>query len=89
MPTIRKGTVLSHELDGELVLYDPDSEVVHTLNTTARFIWEHCDGAHGIEGIVRELTARFDISPDVAQKDVEQVLAQLQDLALIHRSGSA
>ena len=82
---IRKETLLAHELDGELVLYDPDRDVVHTLNATAHAIWKQCDGAHGIEDIVRELTAHYDVSPEAARGDVERVLAQLSNLQLIRQ----
>ena len=82
---IRKETLLAHELDGELVLYDPDRDVVHTFNATAHAIWKRCDGAHGIEDIVRELTARYAVSPEAAREDVERVLAQLRTLQLIRQ----
>ena len=89
MPLIRKDTLLSHELDGELVLYDQGPNVVHTLNATARFVWERCDGSHGAEDIVRELTACYDIPPDLARKDIDRVLARLGSLGLIRQRGLA
>jgi len=35
----------------EMVLYDPETESIHTLNPTAHFIWNLCDGNHAMEDI--------------------------------------
>ena len=67
------------------MLYDPDRDIVHTLNATAHAIWKRRQGAHGIEDIVRELTARYDVSPEATRTDVERVLTQLSNLQLIRQ----
>ena len=78
MPTIRKETLLSHELDGDLVLYDPDLDLVHTLNTTARQVWECCDGVQTDEEIVEEISRRYDSPAGRVRADVHRTLAQLK-----------
>lgn len=83
MPATRKETLLSQEMDGELVLYDPGRDRVHTLNPTARLVWEHCDGAHGLEEIVSAFTARYRVDPETARADIERALAHLEKLELI------
>ena len=73
-----KNAFLTRELDGDLVLYDPVRDVVHTLNPTARQIWECCDGAHTGEDVVREIAGRYGVSSNAVREDVKRGLVQLK-----------
>ncbi|MDA0748181.1 MAG: HPr-rel-A system PqqD family peptide chaperone [bacterium] len=79
----------NHKIDDDLVLYDPATDRVHTLNPTARLIWEGCDGTAEIEDLVHALTTRYEISFETARTDVEQTLQQLLDMGLIRRKEPA
>ena len=81
----RKASILSHECDGEFVLYDPGRDAVHTLNATAQFIWAHCEQSP--EEIARALQATYQVSNDSALADVERVLARFKTLGIV-RQGS-
>lgn len=89
MPLTRKDTLLTHEIEGDLVLYDPDYDVVHTLNVTSRFIWERCDGDHTPAQIATDLRNCYAVPLDVARRDVDKILNRLQDLDLIRQEAPA
>ena len=79
----QRTNILSRELDGELVLFDPVSNVTHRLNQTAAFIYLSCDGQGTREDLVREYQAAFNAEPEVSRRDVNHVLMSLERLALI------
>ena len=41
MPFTPKPGLLTQRLDGEYVVFDPQSDTVHTLNVKAQLIWLH------------------------------------------------
>lgn len=43
-PCARKEGLLVQELPDELLVYDLERHKAHCLNSTAAFIWKHCDG---------------------------------------------
>ncbi len=66
------------DLGAELMLCDDGKKLVHILNSTARRIWDLCDGTHGVDEIAAEISAMF---PGVAQERVlADVRAALRDL---------
>jgi hypothetical protein len=76
--------LVTHQLEGELVIYDPDRDVVHNLNPTARVVWDNCDGHQDVAAIAGKITSRFSITNKRAKADVEQTLQQFKELGLIH-----
>ncbi len=70
--------VVSREVDGEWVLYDPVSEKMHVLNVTAGLVWHQLDGTRSIDEIVVQTHQSFDPPEtlEVVAKDVREVLRQ-------------
>ncbi len=72
------------DLGSELVIYDERHGLFHILNSTARRIWQLCDGSHGVDDIVGEMTRMF---PQTAvatlRQDVERTLASLREKEVI------
>ncbi len=68
--------------NGQMVLHETCSGRVTTLNVTAAFVWECCDGARSIPMIVAELR---DVFPGAAtlEADVLAVLQTFVDAGLI------
>jgi len=56
--------------------------VMLSLNVLGTEIWKRCDGRSEDE-IIAELTALFDVDPDVLKTDVSQFLAQLASKGFI------
>ena len=78
-----EGTVISREIDDELLVLDTESDRIHQLNRTASIIWRLCDASTSTDTIVSTLTEAFDVPRKTAERDVAATLQQLQDLKLI------
>lgn len=73
--------LIYREIEGEFVLYDPHADTVHTLNATARFIWEHIQMKP--KQIANALQDTYHVSAEVAQQDVQHVLEEFETLGLL------
>ena len=72
------------DLGSELVIYDERRGLFHILNSTARRIWQLCDGTHGVDDIVGEMARMFpQTAVGTLQQDVERTLASLKDKEVI------
>ncbi len=67
----------SVELDGEAVVFEIATGRVHRLNATGAAIWRLVDGSRSAATIAAS------ISPD-RPSDIEQFIAELVDLGLVH-----
>jgi len=67
--------LIRQDMGDELLLYDSERETIHTLNPTARLIWELCDGTHTIEDMEQAIRAHFAVSDghDVSE-DIQEIL---------------
>ncbi|HKC63345.1 MAG TPA: PqqD family protein [Pyrinomonadaceae bacterium] len=54
-PRARTEGLLVQELPQEVLVYDTVRQKAHCLNTTAAFIWKHCDGRRSAHEIVQHL----------------------------------
>jgi hypothetical protein len=72
------------DLGSELVIYDERHGLFHILNSTARRIWQLCDGSHGVDDIVGEMTRMFpQTAVETLRQDVERTLASLKEKEVI------
>jgi hypothetical protein len=78
------------ELDDGAVLYDTASERIHTLNVTAAYIWNCCDGAHDISEIASQLQQQANVPIETALKHVHEAINYFQDEGLLrsHRESA-
>lgn len=81
-------TIVSRDIAGEMVLVPirqkaGDLESVYTLNTTASFVWERLDGERTLEEIKLELLERFEVDEDEAERDMVELVAQLESIGAI------
>ncbi len=74
---------MAREVDGEVLILDTESDLIHQLNATASFIWNGCDGATSEAQIAAALAKAFDIGHDTALKDVLDTVSALRALKLI------
>jgi len=71
------------EVEGEGIVYDPNSGMGHVLNPTALRIWSLCDGRHTPKAIEKALVHEFPDKGDIIPGDVGMALAQFGDLGLL------
>jgi hypothetical protein len=79
----RREDVTFHVIDDEALIYDPDRGATHRLNSTARFIWEHCDGTSNCESIACELTHVWDATRQRACDDVLGAVGSMVENGLL------
>jgi hypothetical protein len=71
---IQNPDVVLREEEDEVggLLFNPDTNQIHVLNTTGLFIWKACDGSRGVPEIVDYLKESFDEVPE------EEVIPQVE-----------
>ena len=71
-------------LQGELMLFDPESSKFYVLNRTMTFVWRRCDGSHTPEDMLEGLQQEFaDVEPATAEADLRRALEELLSLGLV------
>ena len=81
------GHLLEYPVEDELTLYDPWSEVVHILNSTAAAVWELADGTQEAGNIAAQLAELYGLEADVAEEDVQEILEQFREAGLLQNRG--
>lgn len=75
--------VIAKPSDDALILLNVDSGEYYTLNESGATIWNLCDGNRDVAGITSEISILYDVAMDEAETDVEEILEQLANEALI------
>jgi len=77
--------VMETEVDGDISLYDPTTESVTVLNSTASDVWLLCDGSHTAEEITNLLASSYKVSRDSIVDDVARTIEKLTESGLIQQ----
>lgn len=80
---LKRDDILYRPLKEEGLLVDPKNKKVHSLNTTANFIWSLCDGHHTYQDISKKLSERFDVEEVDIRKDIDCVIATFREHHLL------
>ncbi len=72
---------------GEGVLVDLQTKRYYQLNETAALVWRALEQGRGREGIVSELTARYDVMEEHARRSVENILRRFESYKLLRAAG--
>jgi hypothetical protein len=86
---VRVDQVVWQNIDGEVVIVDPESSTMRILNKTASLIWSLADGTRQTEGIIAEVCRVFDVDEEQARADVDEFCRELLEAGLIGISESA
>ncbi len=79
----RRASVQSRLLEGEMIVLDREHDLIHQLNKTATFIWNHCDGQQSASEIANAVCENFEVDETTAIKEVIETLERLQNLRLV------
>jgi hypothetical protein len=71
------------DIDGQIIILDRPHGKLHELNTTASYVWRCCDGRATVTEIVVATTHAFDADPITVERDVTDILQQLERVQLI------
>lgn len=78
----RRGNIVVREVDDGVLLLDMAANRIHQLNQTAGYVWSRCE-AESVQQMAESLAEEFDVSADVATRDVLEVLGTLRELSLV------
>ncbi len=84
----RKGSVIETNLEAELVLLDPETRQMYSLNPVGRAIWRALP-EHTVAALASAITRAFEVEYDRALSDVRYILGDLLELGLIVPAGDA
>lgn len=71
------------ELGGETILMAEDGNDVHVLDDIGSFIWQSIDGKRSIQAILNTILDEYDVSAEIAQKDLLNFLEELKNKNII------
>jgi len=60
MPQARKSGLIIKETEGEILIYDQQSNKAHCLNPTAAGVWKYCDGRTTLADACSSLSRDFE-----------------------------
>ena len=76
--------VVSTEFEGgEGVLVDLNTKRYYQLNETAMLVWRGLERGLTADDIVREMTARYEVTPERASSSVEKLIKSLGSYQLV------
>jgi Coenzyme PQQ synthesis protein D (PqqD) len=75
-------SVVVTDLDDELVLLDPVSKQMFSLNTVGRLLWLELP-KQGLEGALEQITKSFAVSPEQARADAMALIEHLTKSKLL------
>ena len=82
----RNVDVIATDLDDELVLLNPATRAVFTLNDAGREIWMRLDDPATLDELVAVVVAAFAVDDATATHDVRRVLEELAVAGLVRAS---
>lgn len=86
----RNDQVVSRKIVDELILVPmrkdvADTETLYTLNEVGARVYELIDGERPLREIMDTIVSEFEVTPQQAESDVREFVAQLLEIESIHR----
>lgn len=81
----RRGELLGASDAGGWNIYDSQTDSLHSLNDSARAIWELCDGETSPDEMAKAISELTEISYEDARRDVLTTLKRLASSGLVYR----
>lgn len=79
----RTEQVIAQKASNDWVLFNMSDGNYYSLNDIGGRIWELCNGTRTVSQLVATISAEYDASTEVLEKDIVELLAGLQDGNLI------
>jgi predicted transcriptional regulator len=65
------------------MIISPEDSVLHELNATASFIWKQATGERTARAIAEMLASEYEVAPETALTDTEELIAHLMGKNLL------
>ena len=77
--------VAAKVLDGEAIIINLSNGTYYSMDKVGGLIWEMIERRQGLETTVAAITARYEVSPEQAQADVQRLAGELiqEDLVIV------
>ena len=82
VPIKREG-LLAEEVDGQLIVLDPESGAARVLNTIGLAVWMLIDGTRDLASMVRTLSEEAAAEEEIVRADVSRFLRALAEAGLL------
>lgn len=87
IPRRREG-LMELDLDDGLILYDPQTSLVHHLNPSAAVVWQGVRGGRPVGALVREIAEVHGLDAEEAGEQIRGLIRRLESLGLVEDEGS-
>ena len=88
MPLQKRSDLILKEVENETLILNAKGDKIHHLNETATFVWNYWDGNRSSADIAKMLSKHFDVRPETARQDVDQIVTQFKELTLFVETDS-
>ncbi|MEW6295020.1 MAG: PqqD family protein [Candidatus Diapherotrites archaeon] len=72
------------EIEGEVLVFEPEKYFFFRLNSTASFIWKKINGKSSFKEISQATKNKYKLKDGQAKKDLFDCIKKLKDLKLIY-----
>jgi hypothetical protein len=84
----KAGNTVARVFDGETILVPIGGSVadltsIFVMNEVAAHVWSLIDGRTDVNGFIVAQTNRYDVSPDTAEIDIQELLESLVQVGLV------
>lgn len=80
---LRREDVLARQVDGVLILLDPDGGSYYRLDGIGPRVWDLCDGSLPFDKLVDLLARQYDAPRDVIERDAADLIDALTEAGLL------
>jgi len=80
---VRAADAIAIDFDGETIVYDRQTGEVHRLDAVGSIVWNLLDGEATVDELVSDLSAAFAAEPGLIRRDMERLLARLEEAFLL------
>ena len=77
------GEVADEVIDGEAILINLASGIYYSMDGVGGVVWRMIADGHRVRDIAATIAARYDVPPEQAQADVQQLVAELIEHRLV------
>lgn len=81
---IQDDSLTARRIGEETVIVSSDGEVLHSMNDVATFIWGLLDGNTPLSSIAARVCEEYEVSREVAEKDLRSFVDELLEKGLVH-----
>jgi PqqD family protein of HPr-rel-A system len=80
---LKRADVLELDMGDGIVLYDPESKLVHHLNPSASLLWQLADGEASLEQLVEEASQELQLDRSELHEQFSGLIAELDALGVL------